>query len=230
MELESLLNLIKDSVFPKFCVLCDKEEFWVCPECRAKLNSEEVVACPDCKQRHDKGEACSDCDKTLDRHLAVFDFKDQQVKTIIHKFKYEYVTEILSSVTPTIVDFLQQYKSAFPSEGRIIPVPLHKRRRAERGFDQAHLIAKVLKRELELPIEQALKRTKNTKQQAELKREDRLTNVKGAFEVKSKVETSKAVLVDDVFTTGATLKVCAEVLKDNTNVSDITGFTLARGF
>lgn len=224
------MNLIKDSVFPKFCVLCNEEGAWVCRACRLNLEVKNIAACPVCKQKRDKGKTCTNCDSYLDRHLAIFDFKNQKVKTIIHKFKYEYVTEILNSLLPVILSFLEKHEHAFPESGKIVPVPLHKKRKSERGFDQAYLIAKILKKELDLPVLHSLTRVKNTKQQAELKRNERLSNVKGAFELDAEITCSEVVLVDDVFTTGATLEECAGVLKDKSEVTDITGFTLARGF
>jgi predicted amidophosphoribosyltransferase len=98
----------------------------------------------------------------------------------------------------------------------VIPVPLHKDRLRERGFNQSLLLAREVARGPGLQVDyKSLKRTRPTKPQADLKTEERRKNVRDAFEVKSPegVRKKKVLLVDDVYTTGATVSECARVLK-----------------
>ncbi|PSO44528.1 MAG: hypothetical protein BRC22_02400 [Parcubacteria group bacterium QH_9_35_7] len=118
-----LVNLIKDSVFPKFCIYCDEEGNLICNKCKQSLNSEIILACPECRQKNDKGNTCKDCSSSLDRHIALFNYKDNRIKKLIRKFKYEYMTQILDSLRPLVVEFLSEYDYLFP-EATIIPVPL----------------------------------------------------------------------------------------------------------
>lgn len=91
-------------------------------------------------------------------------------------------------------------------------VPLHKKRRKRRGFDQAEQLAKALSENTGIPFIKALERKRNTPTQTKLNAKEREENMAGAFESVCKV-TGKALLVDDVLTTGATAYECAKVLK-----------------
>jgi ComF family protein len=100
--------------------------------------------------------------------------------------------------------------------GVVVPVPLHPARLAERGYNQAALLAAEAARELDVPLAaRALRRTRNTPQQARLDRAHRLANVAGAFTVRDAraVRDKRVVLVDDVATTGATLAACTAALE-----------------
>jgi ComF family protein len=92
----------------------------------------------------------------------------------------------------------------------LVPVPLHRSRQRERGFNQARQLAK----HLGLPVINALARTRNTASQADLPASKRGANVRGAFVARAGVDGLTIVLVDDVATTGATLNACAAVLLD----------------
>ena len=111
----------------------------------------------------------------------------------------------------------------------VIPVPLHPARLAERGYNQAALIAAYVARELRLPLEaRGLRRTRHTPQQARLDRAARLGNVTGAFQVRSAacVRGRRVVLVDDVATTGATLSACAAALRE-AGAAEVTAVVVA---
>ena len=97
----------------------------------------------------------------------------------------------------------------------IVPVPLHPKRQAWRGFNQAELLAEHLGEIHDVPIESALLRVRETDVQAHSNRDDRLANMEGAFGVNPNWSIDRGahyVLLDDVYTTGATLGACAEVL------------------
>jgi ComF family protein len=98
----------------------------------------------------------------------------------------------------------------------VIPVPLHKDRLKKRGFNQSLLLAREVARGFRIEVDyKSLKRTLPTRPQVDLKTDERRKNVRGAFEVKraERVCGRRVVLVDDVFTTGATVRECSKVLK-----------------
>jgi len=133
------------------------------------------------------------------------------MRGIIHNLKYRNKRSLARRLGEWMAGTLQG------GEGFdvVIPVPLHSARRRERGYNQSDLLAREVAAHLGIPfLTRALKRVKNTRSQTGLKREERLLNVQGAFRVKDKPAVSgKAVLlVDDVTTTGATLKACGEAL------------------
>jgi ComF family protein len=111
----------------------------------------------------------------------------------------------------------------------IVPVPLHSRRLAERGFNHAALLAAAVARSVHAPLAaRALERTRDTYQQATLTRRERVANVAGAFRVRTPdtVRGASVVLVDDVRTTGATLAACTDALL-RAQASEVTWATFA---
>ena len=94
----------------------------------------------------------------------------------------------------------------------LMPVPLHKSRLRKRGYNQAYEIAKELSKLSGREVDTTLIRKKNTEMQAQLKFKQRANNVKNAFEVETKLRNKNIVLIDDVMTTGNTLKECAKAL------------------
>ena len=97
----------------------------------------------------------------------------------------------------------------------VVPVPMHIRRTRKRGVNHALLLAKAVADGLGLPLEEALVRTRNTRQQARLNDAERLHNLDGAFAVAGDVAGKRVLLVDDVCTTGATANACAKALLEN---------------
>ena len=94
----------------------------------------------------------------------------------------------------------------------VVPVPMHVRRARSRGVNHALLLAREVAEGLGLPLEEALVRTRNTRQQARLSDAERLHNLDGAFAVTGDVSGKRVLLVDDVCTTGATANACAAAL------------------
>jgi ComF family protein len=111
-----------------------------------------------------------------------------------------------------------------------VPVPLHRRRRRERGFNQAGVLAEELSRLTGMPVlSDALSKTINIRPQTSLRSEARRANIRGAYRVArpEAVRGKTIVLVDDVCTTGSTLGECARVLR-KAGAADVRGVTIAR--
>lgn len=128
----------------------------------------------------------------------------------IVRFKYEGRAELAAGLARLLAHELAEL--ALPEQTAFVPVPLHPRRLATRGYNQAALIARELGRARGLPCEpRLLQRTRDTEHQVGKGRTARLTNASGAFALR-KAGPRHAVLVDDVVTTGATVLSCAETL------------------
>ena len=95
----------------------------------------------------------------------------------------------------------------------VVPVPMHKKRLRKRGFNHAALLAQEAGDRLGLPMNDALERVRNTRQQARLPDEKRRVNMEGAIALRGDVKGRRVILVDDVCTTGSTQESCAKVLK-----------------
>lgn len=112
----------------------------------------------------------------------------------------------------------------------VVPVPLHPLRLRERGYNQAELIARPLARRLRLPLRTyLLARVKPRPEKLQLTRRERWLTVRGAYAMRSpaRIDNTRVLLVDDVFTTGATLDACARALRQG-GAARVAGLTLAR--
>lgn len=158
------------------------------------------------------------------------------VKKLVYKFKYNpNLTDLKSVLGDLFYEGLIQkevFYKVMTKNSVLVPIPLHKSRGRKRGYNQAQILAKGLGKRLNIKILDCLDRAKNTKTQVGLKKEEREENIKGAFRIKpnfAKATRGKQVfLVDDVVTSGATLKEAAKVLKKS-GVGKVYCVTLAHG-
>jgi ComF family protein len=142
---------------------------------------------------------------------------DQNGKKIIHEIKYHGAKDVLKDL-PRWLKRSAPFEE-FLRDSVLIPVPLHKKRLKKRGFNQSVWIAHALKKGMgdSVEVSEALIRVRDTPTQTKLNRSQRKKNVKNAFALKAKnslEHSNKIVLIDDVYTTGATLDACAKVLID----------------
>lgn len=124
-------------------------------------------------------------------------------------------------------DLLLENLNKIKNDYVLMPVPLHKSRLRKRGFNQAFEIAKELAKTSNLELDTSLIRVKNTQMQAQLKFKERTKNVKNAFEINKVMTNKKIILIDDVMTSGNTLKECANTLT-KAGVEDIQILVFAR--
>ena len=147
------------------------------------------------------------------------------LRDLIHLFKYDR----MKPLGKTLAGYLA---SALPRDQQfdlVVPMPLHWRRRWQRGFNQSELLARPTARRCGIPMVNAVRRTRSTAAQAGLSNARRRANVAGAFRVKKpqKVEGRRILLIDDVMTTGATASACAVALK-RAGAGSVTLLALAR--
>lgn len=221
------LDFLVDFFWPKFCVVCDKEGSFLCQKCKKNLPS-ALQVCPMCTRPNLYGSTHEICytDEGLDGLLAVFDYKNNGVKKIVEGIKYGFNSELVEIVLKG-----WKYPKKRGDELVFVPVPLHRYRENWRGFNQAELLANKFAGK-KAKVEKILKRIRATKQQASMEsKKERQLNVKNSFVVdnnwEEKVEGKKIVLVDDVYTTGTTMKECAKVLKGR-GAKEVWGLVLAR--
>lgn len=245
MSLAKTVSELKDSlldfVFPPHCLLCNsfisKDETQdddyprnlVCRSCWDSLNILPHPFCPLCRSFLDQNmRRCPKCPQSLplslNRSLGVF---DPYYQTLIHHFKYNRKFSIGKNLGRKLGDILkkEEFSKGFDY---IIPVPLHFSRKRERGYNQSRILAEEISKTVSVPLkERVLVRKKKTKDQTHLSVEERERNVKDAFAVttNSSLQGRRVILVDDVMTTGATLKECARVLRQ-AGAREVVGATL----
>ncbi len=212
---QKIRQFIFDTIFPIECLGCRTEGKWLCDECLIKIR-------PDVH---------SLSGVSLDRILTFYSYDSEVLKKAIHLLKYKFIEDLVEPLGKLFVIELNKIRKQFGREVVLVPVPLHKKRFLERGFNQAELLALKLKDKFGWQIAtRVLKRTRFTLPQVDLKEEERMQNVYGAFTLldASKVKNKKIVLIDDVLTTGATMEECARILKMN-GAKEVWGVALAKG-
>jgi ComF family protein len=148
------------------------------------------------------------------------------LREAVHQFKYR----PCRSLGKPLGDWMVDRVSVLSGIDAVMPVPLHVKRLRQRGFNQALLLAHRMSERHRVPLScDNLVRIRPTRPQVELTGDERIKNVKGAFALRQpgEVEDRHVVLIDDVFTTGATMNECAVVLK-KAGAARVTAFTLAR--
>ncbi|HOZ56481.1 MAG: DNA utilization protein GntX [Parcubacteria group bacterium ADurb.Bin316] len=229
-------DFILDLIFPKECVGCGQEGSWLCPSCYQKLEFSKVQYCLNCKTENNSGEFCPNCrnEYYLDGVTIVGNYDDKIINHLIKMLKYHFIKDVAIILGNYLVDFLQKTHNLpilkITKIPIVIPVPLHKRRRRWRGFNQTKEIAEITAKHFQLKINATnLIRIKHKKAQAKLNEEQRLKNVAGCFAWRGENLTgANIILIDDVVTTGATLNECAKILKQN-GASQVWGMVIAKG-
>lgn len=221
MSIIKILEILLELIYPNVCGICEEiNKESLCEKCKIKLDSIKIEKIDNYK---------NDKTKFFDNHGYIFKYEGQIRKMLIdYKFNdktYLYKTfsrMILNS--EKICDYISLYDI-------IIPVPIHKNRLKQRGYNQSELIAKEFVSEFNIIklMGKNLIKTKNNATQSQLKKEERLSNVKGVYKLVNPeiLYGKKVVLLDDIYTTGNTANECAKVLK-SAGVKEIGILTIAK--
>ena len=248
----STKSFLSSILFPRICVGCGSDIRWICDECLKTIDIIKQPFCPECRRVTEMGEFCENCRSRydLDGIFICANFEDGVLKEAVHHFKYNYISDsggILGKLlSGKLISVRQKDKNKIiPDFDVVVPVPLHKKRLRQRGFNQAEVLARVICRDTRPCVStgdkmvldnKILVRKKYTIPQAELGREKRLENLKDVFEFVGidsyqslrTIQDKNILLVDDITTTGATLEECAKVLKKN-GAKKVWGIVLAKG-
>lgn len=214
---------VVDIIYPRRCVVCeeiiDSNSKGICFECVKKIEYVREPVCKKCGKMilENTVEYCSDCKikkHTYIQNKSVFLYKGEIQKSI-HRFKYENKREYASFFGNEILKMHSDWIIKCKPDC-LIPIPLHKSREKQRGFNQAKLLADIIGEALGIPVvDNLLLRVKKTKPQKELNHADRKNNIKKSFIIKENiVELKKSILIDDIYTTGSTLNEAGETLKE----------------
>ncbi len=222
-------------LFPLFCVVCKHEGGLLCGRCQKDIDLNAVFACPYCHKTTRAGEICPACISHTTGLSQVVSFTKYQEHTamdkLLHAYKYAYQESVLLLYRQLFTDFFARFPELYAGVDYLVPIPLHRRRFAERGFNQSVGIAKELGAVRNMPMHDMLCRKRYTNQQALLSQQERQENMQDAFALLPKKEAliygKRILLVDDVYTTGATMQSAAAVLK-SAGAKEVCGFTILR--
>jgi ComF family protein len=236
---QKIRQFILDILFPIECLGCKKEDVWLCQDCLKKIPIKTQAVCPICRKNTD-GSVCPLCKKqtALDGVLTTTKYEQPLIQQAIRIFKYSSIPALADPLAAMLIKRLALFDKnnipailQSPSNTVIIPVPLHKKRRLERGFNQSELLANQVSRRLNIVCQpNILHRMRYTAAQAKLEKHERESNLRGAFAVTASLKNSpkNVILIDDVATTLSTLTECATVLKQ-AGCQEVWGLVIARG-
>ena len=233
----NLIEELLDLVFAARCLECGEKldagrRACLCGKCWGSIRLIKPPACVSCgKQlKSDLEPLCGEC--LLSKHIftdnrsaAVY---DGVMRNAIHLFKYKDKRKLGEHFGEMSVEALAASGGTAGING-VIPVPIYRNKR--RDFNQSEVLARFIGKKFGLPVHSdVLFRVKDTKPQHELSRGERRENVRGAFSVRNaeKLDSVSVLLIDDIFTTGATADECAEAILEGSKAAAVRVFTLAR--
>lgn len=231
---EISIEFVLDLIFPKYCVGCEKEGAWICPTCQSKIILIKSTYCPTCHRLTKDGKFCPRC--KLRSYLAgvvvAAHYKEGPLKEAIHTYKYEGVFDLKKDLSKILIQALATRK--FQGQWILIPVPLHKNKLHERGYNQSLLLCEEIHKKIDnfsILNNKLIKKINTTSQVTSTTRHARLKNPIGSFDwiggVKE-LENKNIILVDDIYTTGATMQECAKILKAKAKAKKVWGLVLAQ--
>ncbi len=216
-------NLILDILFPPICLNCQKtledKNRLICQPCLSLVKLNNTLFCPVCRARLAENKKICHYDSPY-LLAAAGNYDDPVLQNLIHCFKYKYFKNLAPILAEVLVKYLSNLSLSMVKNQKsvVVSIPLHSRRERQRGFNQAKLIAEIVARRFNLALVDALKRVKDTKSQAKMKEtEKRIENVSGCFTIKNPemIQGKNIILIDDVFTSGATMNEAVRILKAN---------------
>jgi ComF family protein len=213
----SLSRQLHNLLFPPQCVSCDAVGAWLCPRCAQSVEPIGELLCRRCGRGQaietDSCPFCADRSTFPLTQVRAAAFHQAPLREAIHAFKYESCAELSAPLARYMVAAYAKscWHRSFASVDLVAPVPLHEDRLRERGFNQSELLAAEFCRGVRLPMEaQAIRRVRHTPHQVGLDAKSRRLNVADAFMTSPSVAGKHLLLIDDVYTTGATLNACAK--------------------
>lgn len=237
--INSAWHWLREAIFPKYCLSCKRWGNWCCPACLASLTYPRQLHCPDCNTTTPLGEFCDDCtpNHNLNGLWPAQSYGNPTIRALIKGFKFSgvqdvsvYLIKLISSLMSTF-NLPPAWHNVPRDQWYLTPVPLTNKRKRQRNFNQSEILAQELAKQLQLPYLPTLKRIRQAKPQSEIKNEQtRTQNVKDDFIILPQADLNNKILilVDDVYTTGATMEECALLLKQ-AGASQVWGLVAAKG-
>ncbi len=234
MLFKETLSLVHEAVFPLFCIECDKEGELLCTSCKSNPEPRMKNHCPYCRRVTPYGASCArHMNRDLDGVIAIYPYGYNRAKSLIRMWKYSFVREVELVLSKIVDSYCSDQCPLTPFDDPVIvALPLSSRRKRERGFDQAELLAQMLAESTRLSKMTVLNRIRSRrKHQADIvdKEIRRKQNLSKDFLVNTNCThvPESVIIVDDVYTTGVTMSAAASALK-RYGVGQVWGFVIAR--
>lgn len=217
----SFVQTVADFAFPPVCVGCKKPDSLFCQRCLGDILWLKEAFCSSCGKSLIEGKCCTD--KPVGMYSAVAYIGP--IPKAIHHLKYK----SHFALAKPLADMMNTaWQNEWHIPDVVVPIPLHARRYQERSYNQAALLAEAFAQKKELPYQgETLFRIRETTRQVGLNAFERKQNVIHAFWANEQVKNKSILLIDDVYTTGATMLAAIHALLD-AGAKEVRGFTLAK--
>jgi len=238
VAVKELGEALLDFVFPRLCCGCNERilepRLLVCRECADALPELKQPICPTCGCPNAEFEAedrCADCPSGkvyFEKSRGCVAFGGTAAE-VVERLKYHGRQEYAAFMAEVMLrQFLREFSHL--SEVTVVPVPLYPARERERGYNQSQLLASALAKRLRTQVVAgAVLRNRPTPSQTRLTRKQRMQNIRGAFGCTAGAFEGRSVLlIDDVYTTGATLNECARVLRQDGGATAVNCLAFGR--
>lgn len=208
--------MLLDLIYPPVCGICNKiSKKYLCKKCELEIKKYEINKIEKSKNKY------------FDYQIKILKYENLiRNKIIDYKFNEKsYLYKTFGKIilnNKKIYSFLKKYDI-------MLCVPIHIKKKGQRGYNQSELIAKEIAKNLAIELQyNNLIKVKDTEKQSTLTKQKRIENVKGAFEVKNNniIEDKRVILFDDIYTTGSTVNECSKILK-HAGAKEIVILTLA---
>lgn len=235
---------ILDILFPVSCPSCqielDHKSSYICSRCTKNLSfGTHTLLCPICASRIPSGIICRSCRKEtrLNRFFAATSYRDENARKLIWLLKYDFASSYVSQIVHLITTVLEAHQKEYDLKKNgavavVVPIPLSKKRKRMRSFNQSELIGRGIAKYFNLPFEEdVLTKTKETMPQSQIEDyAERRGNIRGVFTCTNPgvIRRNIVLLVDDVYTSGATMEECAYTLK-KAGAKEVWGIVFAKG-
>lgn len=239
INIKTIKQFILNILFPIECLGCRAEDAWLCSRCLAEIPLIKTPCCPVCRIESN-GQVCLSCQPqtSLNGLFIAASYENKLIELAIHRLKYNYIEEMAKPLATLLIKLLNSFdktnKPAILQNPRILvlaPVPLHRKRLLERGFNQSSLLGQNVSDYFQFKYwPDLLFRNRYTQAQAKLSKSEREHNLTNAFGVNKNFDIlgKNVIIVDDVATTLTTLNECAKVLK-LAGCKEVWGLVIARG-
>lgn len=234
-----LLAGLRDLIAPARCIVCLEEGVWLCRNCRQNLPP-PVTACIGCNTASARGLTCHDCrpSHAISGIISAGTYTNIAFRRGVTWLKFKGIRALAPEIASLIIPHMPMIAplQELAEKAAVVPIPLHKNRLRQRGFNQSEDIARAISRFTNIQTANLLTRTKSTWTQSRLPHGLRSQNLMGAFAFNTSFDKQTLgqvrylILLDDVATTGTTLEAAARVLRQAfPQATRIWAITAARG-
>lgn len=211
-----MLEFVLNFLFPPVCSVCGKvDKNWLCSKCKNRV------------KRLEKSELVLIDNKKYEKLLYIFKY-ESLIRKLILKYKFSGQGYLCNFFANVIINN-KRNSQLLREYDLIIPVPMHKKKMQKRGYNQTELIAEKISSILGIEYKKCIQKVVNTTTQSKLGGKARQSNIQHAFFIKNDidVEGKKVILLDDIYTTGATSEECSRILK-NAGAEEVLILVLAK--